>query len=267
VIAERDPGRLPKGEALAPPMNAWVAVRTKEPLTAGHGELEPKTAPPRARALARVDARTPAPPATASGSAPTVPPPFQRLPPVRPLPDVATGGTIATPPPPPATSEAAVLAEALSALRGRDDPRAALAALDRHAHDFPRAGLATEAFRTRIEALVRLGELETTLALLDGKPDESEALGADLILTRAELRARVGRFRDALADFTAVLEASRPAGAQERALYGRAVCLTRLGRFEDARADLRSYALQFPSGRFAVEVRRLLAGEISSPRP
>ena len=137
-----------------------------------------------------------------------------------------------------------------------------------HAHDFPRAGLATEAFRARIEALVRLGELATTLALLDGKPDESEALGADLILTRAELRARVGRFRDALADFTAVLEvASSPAGAEERALYGRAVCLTRLGRFEDARADLRSYALRFPSGRFAVEVRRLLAGEISAPRP
>jgi tetratricopeptide (TPR) repeat protein len=162
------------------------------------------------------------------------------------------------------------LAEAISALRRQDDPRAALALLDRHARAFPQARLGSEATRTRVEALVRLGDFETTLTLLDGMSDEAASLGADLLLTRAELRARGRRFRDALSDFTAVLEGTLgplPAAAEERALYGRAVCLARLGRIEAARADLNSYAQRFPNGRFATEVRRLLAGEISPPQP
>jgi len=167
-------------------------------------------------------------------------------------------------------TEASLLAEAISALRRQNDPRAALALLDRHARGYPHARLGSEAVRTRVEALVRLGDLETTLTLLDGMSDAAASLGADLLVTRAELRARGRRFRDALSDFTSVLEGTAgplPAAADERALYGRAVCLARLGRFEAARADLNAYQQRFPSGRFAPEVRRLLAGEISSPQP
>ena len=106
-------------------------------------------------------------------------------------------------------TEASLLAEAISALRRQNDPRAALALLDRHARGYPHARLGSEAVRTRVEALVRLGDLETTLTLLDGMSDAAASLGA----------------------------------------------------------DLNAYQQRFPSGRFAPEVRRLLAGEISSPQP
>ncbi|HEY7374594.1 MAG TPA: hypothetical protein VIF57_20695 [Polyangia bacterium] len=164
-------------------------------------------------------------------------------------------------------TEAALIAEALVDLRRRHDARAALARLDRHAREFPHGVLETEALRTRVEAVIQLGDLKTALALLDDKRVTTEALGADLTLTRAELRAAAGRFREALADFGQVVDgASGPlaAGGDERALYGRAICLGRLGQDERARADLLAYQRRFPAGRFASEVRRLLAGNGAS---
>jgi tetratricopeptide repeat protein len=174
------------------------------------------------------------------------------------------------PAPPARATEAALVAEALFALRQRDDPRAALSTLDRYAREFPHGVLETEALRTRIEAVVQLGDLKTALVLLDGKAARADALGANLTLTRAELRASAGRFREALSDFTQVLDSpSGPlaAGGDERALYGRAVSLGRLGQSERARADLLAYQKRFPGGRFAVEVERLLAGKEPSQRP
>ena len=94
-------------------------------------------------------------------------------------------------------------------------------------------------------------------------------LGPDLTLTRAELRAAAGRFREALSDFNRVVDgadATLAAAGDERALYGRAVCLGRLGEDERARADLLAYQRRFPDGRFAREVRRLL-GKDASTRP
>ncbi len=166
-------------------------------------------------------------------------------------------------------TEAALVADALAQLRQRSDPRAALATLDRHAREFPHGVLGSEAARTRIEATLQLRDLKAALALLDARSAPAEALGADLLLTRAELRAANGRFREALADFTRVFDGEAgllPAGGDERALYGRAVCRARLGQDDRARVDLLAYQRRFPDGRFATEVRRLLA-EPSPPAP
>jgi hypothetical protein len=176
---------------------------------------------------------------------------------------------VESPAPPAAlkTTEAALIAEALTNLRQRSDPRAALATLDRYGRDFQHGVLEVEALRTRVEAVLQLGELTTALALLDAK---AGGAGDDLLLTRAELRASAGRFREALADFDQVMERAEGASissSDERALYGRAVCLARLGQFERARADLVLYQKWFPHGRFAVDVQRLLASPASAARP
>ena len=67
-------------------------------------------------------------------------------------------------------------------------------------------------------------------------------------------RAAAGRFREAVSDFTQVLDGaggSLATDGDERALYGRAVCLGRLAQDERARADLLAYQQRFPHGRFA----------------
>jgi hypothetical protein len=167
-------------------------------------------------------------------------------------------------------TEAGLIAEALSDLRQGNDPRAALSTLDRYAQAFPHGVLETEAFRTRVEAVVQLGDLKTALALLEGQPAGADPLGPELLLTRAELRAAAGRFREALTDFNQVLDSAAgplATGGDERALYGRAMCLGHLAQDERARVDLLDYQRRFPNGRFAVEVQRLLAGPAQSPRP
>jgi hypothetical protein len=166
--------------------------------------------------------------------------------------------------PPTKATEAGMVAEALSQLRQQGDPRAALVTLDAYGRAFPHGVLETEAVRTRLEAVIRLDDRKAALALLDAMPGLSDEPGTDLLLTRAELRAAAGRFREALADFSQVVEGEGGApAASERALYGRAVCLGRLAEEDRARADLLAYERRFPSGRFATEVRRLL----SEPAP
>ena len=161
-----------------------------------------------------------------------------------------------------------MVAQALSQLRQQGDPRAALGTLDAYARAFPHGVLETEALRTRLEAAVRLDDRNTALALLDAMPGLSDEPGADLLLTRAELRAAAGHFREALADFNKVVEGEGGAlAASERALYGRAVCLGRLAEDDRARADLLAYERRFPSGRFATEVRRLLSEPAPARRP
>lgn len=154
------------------------------------------------------------------------------------------------------------MARALSELRQHKDPHAALALLDRHDRQFPRGVLQAEALRARVEALVASGDLDAALALLDARGAAAADLGADLLLARAELRAAKGRYRDALEDFDALLDGQhRPSRlGEESALYGRAISLGHLGQDAQARADLGEYQRRFPSGRFAAEVARLLAG-------
>jgi hypothetical protein len=209
------------------------------------------TKPPSSRVGARVRASA----LPASPVAPLAPTPAPLPAEPRDLP-----ATIAT--------EAGMVAEALSQLRQEGDPRAALATLDAYARTFPHGVLETEAVRTRLEAVIRLDDRKAALALLDAMPGLSDEPRTDLLLTRAELRAAAGRFREALADFTHVLEGEGGApSASERALYGRAVCLGRLAEDDRARADLLTYERRFPNGRFATEVRRLLAEPAPVQRP
>ena len=85
-------------------------------------------------------------------------------------------------------------------------------------------------------------------------------------MTRAELRASVGRYSEALGDFdrlmalSPALVASSSADAGERALYGRGVTLGHLGRDDRARADLEAYLRRFPGAKHTAEVARLLKG-------
>jgi tetratricopeptide (TPR) repeat protein len=167
-------------------------------------------------------------------------------------------------------TEAGMVAEALSQLRQQGDPRAALSALDAYARAFPHGVLEKEALRTRLEADIRLDDRKAALVLLDAMPDLSDEPGTDLLLTRAELRAAAGRYREALADFTQVQKGEGERGApvaSERALYGRAVCLGHLHEDDRARADLLAYERRFPGGRFAIEVRRLLSEPAPARRP
>jgi hypothetical protein len=90
---------------------------------------------------------------------------------------------------------------------------------------------------------------------------------------RGELRAAVGRWREALGDFDVVLRGHAEEEAEigaatdlklhdrlERALWGRALARSRLGNDAGARADLRECLRRFPRGRFASEATRLLGG-------
>jgi tetratricopeptide (TPR) repeat protein len=231
-------------------------VRTRALLVEGRAwpPAQPRHAS-QAIAATRVDLPAPEEP-----TPPPVPPEPRRLALAPPAERRAT----AAPP-----SEAATLARALSELRKRKDPTAALALLDLHDRQFPHGVLRTEALRARAEALVASGDLDAALALLDGQTALGDGLGSDLLLARAELRAAKARYREALTDFDVVLGAGRglsPADRQ-RALYGRAVCLGHLGNDREARAGLLDYQRQFPEGRFAAEVARLLGRSGSAAGP
>ena len=155
-------------------------------------------------------------------------------------------------------TEAHVLAEALSELNRRRNPRGALAVLDRYDQLFPHGLLAPEARRLRLAALIEGGDHAAALALLDDEHGFAPSLGLDLRLIRAELRAEAFRCRDALDDFDRVVHNAVADGVLERGLYGRAICLGKLGQNDRARADLVSYRARFPYGRFSTEVVRLL---------
>ena len=262
----RTPGRSTPPAALeAPP----PAPRPLHRAAASNAEKPPETAPETGSAAVpplasdevgtkqpsrHVGARAGASPSLTPAGAPLAPEP---APPRAEVPDAQRKAT-----------EAGMVAGALSQLRHQGDPRAALVMLDAYARAFPHGVLETEASRTRLEALIRLDDRKTALALLDAMPRLSDEPGTDLLLTRAELRAAAGRFREALADFTEIVEGEGGApAAGARALYGRAVCLGRLAEDDRARADLLAYQRRFPGGRFATEVRRLLSEPAPAQRP
>ncbi len=268
--AVRRPRRLLASQSLRP---AWtfggtvvvlglIAAGGARALWSRHAQPALPAAPPQAtpaHVQPRIGHRQPVqPPAPVPDdptpiSRPVAEPPSRSAPP-------AAHVERASPPAPP--SEAAVLARALSELRQRKNPGSALALLDQHDRQFPRGALRTEALRTRAEALLASDDAGGALELLDAQAALAKRLGVDLLLARAELRAVRGRYGEALADFDAVLQEAGqdPPDGEERALYGRAVCLGHLGQDAQARADLQSYQRRFPAGRFAAEVDRLLAG-------
>jgi tetratricopeptide (TPR) repeat protein len=163
------------------------------------------------------------------------------------------------------------LATAVRRLRTAHDPASALAALDDYRARFPGGVLAPEAGMLRAEALLQMGRKGEALAELDGLSLAQMPNSDEPHILRGELRAAVGRWREALADFDVVLRGHAEASANigtptdakvhrrlERALWGRALARSRLGDDVGARADLRECLRLFPGGRFAPEAARLL---------
>jgi hypothetical protein len=152
--------------------------------------------------------------------------------------------------------EAASLEAALSALRSGSKGSAAraLSRIDHHLREFPRGTLELEARMARVDALLLLGRRQEAKRELAGLPSENVGRNRELRLIRAELRADED-CRAALADFQALLEQPLPGAWQERALFGRGACLLRLGDTAGAERDFARYLEQFPSGRFAEQIR------------
>jgi TolA-binding protein len=171
----------------------------------------------------------------------------------------------------PLPDEHSLLTTAVRRLRKAHDPASALAALDAYRTRFPGGVLAPEAAMLRAEALLQIGRKGDALAELDRLSLAQMPNSDEPHVLRGELRAAVGRWREALADFDVVLrghagesaEIGAPTDAKahgrlERALWGRALARSRLGDDAGARADLRECLRRFPGGRFASEAARLL---------
>jgi hypothetical protein len=123
--------------------------------------------------------------------------------------------------------EARLLRRAIEELRQERAPLAALAALDEHRARFPAGVLRADADVLRVEILLALDRDQDALRLLERLDLAATPRGAELQVTRGELRA--GRdCAGALADFEHVLRTSAPAAVAERARRGREVCTQRL---------------------------------------
>jgi len=188
---------------------------------------------------------------------------------------LAEPASLAPPPPaaasPPPPDEHSLLKTALQRLRTAHDPVSALAALDDYRVRFPSGGLAPEAGMLRAEALLQIGRKGDALSELDRLSLGQMPNSDERYVLRGELRAGVGRWREALGDFDVVLRGhagesadigaptdAKANGRLERALWGRALARSRLGDDAGARADLQECLRRFPRGRFAPEAARLL---------
>ncbi len=205
-------------------------------------------------------------------AAPTPRAPEPVAPPV--LPPPARPEVTSAPPPPPTRrearpenallEEAKLLGKAVEQLRREQNPKAALATLQRYFSRYPRGELRGEAEVTRVEALLgsgRSAEALTHLEQLSRSGFAGLPRPLELALQRAQLLADAGRAPEATRAFSEVL-AQHPAPAlEERALFGRAVCRARAGDEEGMRADLEEYLRRFPDGRFAAEARERLKPE------
>jgi hypothetical protein len=164
-------------------------------------------------------------------------------------------------PAPGGLGEERLLAAAVRALRARGDARSALLALNEYRLRYPKGRLKAEAEVLSVDALTALDRPAEALRMLDGLAFERMPGGDDRRLQRAELRAAVGRFQEAEADFSSVLahDQDRRQDRQlvERALWGRAVCRLQQGNRVGARLDAADYVRRFPGGRFATQAARL----------
>jgi tetratricopeptide (TPR) repeat protein len=160
----------------------------------------------------------------------------------------------------PPDAELALVATAVRRLRADEDPRGALVILDEHGARFPAGTLKREATLARVETLLALDRRDDALRVLDAAAISDLPRARAVRATRGELRAELGRCTDALKDFELLLSSDQRDDYAERALYGRAACRARGGDTTRVRADLTLYQALYPNGRFAAEVRRLLAG-------
>jgi len=179
------------------------------------------------------------------------------------LPSMATEASpVVSPPTRPAVdslSEERLLAAALRALRAQTDPQSALTALDEYRSHYPHGRLFVEAEVLRVDALAALKNTPEVLRVLDGLDFAQMPGGLARQLHRAELRAGVGRHREAEADFTSVLIRARGQDLEviEPALWGRAKSRASHGDAIGARLDADEYLRRFPNGRFAAAVAQI----------
>lgn len=257
----REPIRRRAVAALTPPTPEALGQAPAPGMT----EPATESAPQARTAVVRRFHRAVAPPSL--GPAAPVPAlqPALMPPPEAPVPSPAP---VAAPPPaaPPAPSpiaiEQALLGGAVKALRKQNDPQTALAMLDEHARRFPHSMLGQEAAMLRAEALLGAGRNDEALSVMDRLPLGTLPNRAERLVLRGELRAAVGRWRDARADFEGVLSDAAGGGkdVSERALWGRASARSRQGDEPGARADLTTYLRTFPTGRFALQAAAALKG-------
>jgi hypothetical protein len=191
--------------------------------------------------------------------------------PAAPTPSMPTTPLIA-PPQVISPDEQALIATALNKLRTSRNPQAALVAVDEYRARFPTGVLAPEAARLRTEALLMLGRKSVVLDELERSSSTDALTGDERLLLRGELRAAVGRWQAALADFQAVANAHPSCASEshsdnqrtqerlERALWGRATARSHVDNEAGAVSDLREYLRCFPDGRFSAQATRLLEG-------
>jgi tetratricopeptide (TPR) repeat protein len=228
-----------------------VAAR---PLASRAAALRPSALPASAPA-ARQDAAT----AEAPNEAALAPPPATLAPMVEPhLPSTSPPRRPLAETVVPATGiadEAALLRQALVALRQAKDAKRALELLELYGERYPRGSLMPEASAARAQALLRLGDQAAALRILDELPLDRGNQAIELRLARGELRSLAGRCPEALRDFEEILERATRAPDRARALYGRASCRARLGDSTGAAEDRRRYLEDFPDGPAAPSLR------------
>ena len=152
------------------------------------------------------------------------------------------------------TVETSMLDRALAAL-GQRRPQEALATVGAYRQRFPHGKLEYEADLAEVKAQVALGKDAPALDVLDRAIAihgfDTLPRSPDLSLLRAELLSRTGDCAGAIPVFSRLLEGEHPEpGFQERAVYGRAICLGKLGQRGESRRALRDYLNRFPDGRF-----------------
>jgi tetratricopeptide (TPR) repeat protein len=153
------------------------------------------------------------------------------------------------------SQEAALLRQALTALRRERNPRRALALLDDYDARFREGALVREATSARAQALLASGDKIRALALLDRLPLRQDGHAGELWVIRGELRSLAGRCAEAVRDFDAILQARVSNRDQTaRALSGRASCRARLGDAAGAEQDRQRYLREFPQGPAAKQL-------------
>jgi hypothetical protein len=146
--------------------------------------------------------------------------------------------------------EAQLLAVALRKLRQERAPAAALDLLDQYRARFPSGALAAEATVARIDALLVMGRRTAALEVLGALSLSGYSRRRELLVLRGELQTEAGDCAGALLDLDDVARVAVGDLIEERAIYGKAVCLARLKERREASATLHTYLRRFPRGHF-----------------
>ena len=154
------------------------------------------------------------------------------------------------------SAESRLLHSAITELREKSNPSAALEAVARYHTQFPQGMLRPEAERIEVDALLKQGKRSDALGRLEKMKFDAKR-DAGFTVLRGELRLESGRYPQAIEDFSSAAEVAT-GDLAERALFGRGQAWAKAGDLTKARADLERYLNRFPSGKFADSARRSL---------